>query len=158
VFGRRLERRVQGHLFAIDEDVAEDNGEEADDASYGDGQEYEARRLDIEMVHVAKCKGHAGEEAEENTEIDGNVEAEEHDNRLREEHVDGSNDGYSGKHGELGAQGNLGRELQAPFLGGSSFDNGVEGFSEKRQLDHAEDGEEDERPLRPAPSFSADDE
>lgn len=72
--------------------------------------------------------------------------------------MNGSDDGNASKQREFVAERNLGRYLEALLLGESSFDLGVECLSNKRQLNHAEDGEEDESPLCPAPPFSADDE
>ncbi|KAG8419450.1 hypothetical protein J3458_004315 [Metarhizium acridum] len=158
LFRKRFEMGVQRQLLAVDEDVAEDNGQEADETPSRNGQEHQPGRLEAEVVHEAKCVGHAGEEAEEDTKVDRHIETQEGDDGLGEEHVKGANDGHTGKQRESGPQGNLGRQLQALSFGEPAFDNGVECLADKRQLEHAEDGEEDERPLRPPPVSSTNEE
>lgn len=109
MLGRRLERRVQGQFLAVDEYVAEDNGEKADYAPDSNGQEDQTRRLEVEMVHQSECVGNSGEETEEDAKVDCDVEAEEGDDGFGKEHVHGANDGNPSKEREFSAEGNLGR-------------------------------------------------
>lgn len=98
VLRRHLVRRVFGGLLPVDEGVAEDDSDETEDAADDDGEEDEAGLLEGEVVHPPEGVGDGGEEAEEGAELGGDVEGDEADDGLEEEHADGADEGDEDEH------------------------------------------------------------
>lgn len=51
MLGRRFERRIQLDLLAVDEDVAENNGQKTDNTARRNRQEYQAGGFEAKVVY-----------------------------------------------------------------------------------------------------------
>lgn len=131
VLRRDLVRRIVGNLRSVEEDFAGHDGGEAKETADNNGDEHQARLVGGKVIYRTKGVRNAAEEAEEGTKVDRDVEADEGDDWLGEQHLDGSNGGYHGKRLDARAHGRKWRELDAVLLGETALENGVKCLSVK---------------------------
>lgn len=87
MLGRYLLRGVVGSLCAVQLEVAKQDGAETERAADSNRQEDEARLFNVEVVDPSKGIRDGGEEAEQDSKIDCNIETEEADHWFRKQHV-----------------------------------------------------------------------
>lgn len=152
-------RRVPGHLRPVEAHVADYDGDEADEAADDDADVDEPHVLGTEVVYPPEDEGDRGEEAEEGGELAGDVEADEGDYGLSEEHLDRAEQGDGDEQLDLGpdwrgrGQGDL--ELLRPP---AAEDRRVCLAAPYHAHYYGFYVEEQHGPLGPSPSFSVDNE
>lgn len=82
---------------AVEEDVAEDDRNETEDASDDDGEKYQTRFLDRELINPPEGIRHSREEAKERSKLGRNVKTDEPSDGLEEEHSNRSHESHDGK-------------------------------------------------------------
>lgn len=91
VLRRHLVRRIVGDLLSIEEDFAGHDCGKSKETADNNGNKDQTGLIGGEMVYRAECVGNTAEEAEKGTKVDGNVEADECNDRLGKQHLDWSN-------------------------------------------------------------------
>lgn len=149
--------RVFRHLRPMEEDVAEDDGNEAQETAGDVAAVDQPRALNVEVAYALEDVGHRGKEAEERCELARHVETDERDDRLGEQHLDRSDERDGCEHLDGRPGGGWGRLREAEPLCFAPLENCCVRFAAEEQP-HEEDLKEEEeyRPLCPAPAFPAD--
>jgi len=158
--------RMARDLLPVEEHVAEDYGQRAEEAADYDGEEDQAGLLDGERVDVLEDVGDGGEEGEERGELAGHVEAEEADDGLGGEHVQRADEGDGEELVEAGGASQSGGwrirwgvDWVSLGFGEAALDGAVEGLAaEGEDEDEREGAEEEHGVLGPAPAAAGSDE
>ncbi len=156
VFRRDLVRRVTQDLFSVEEYVAQKDGYGPQHASHHNGQKHQAGLLHRERIGAFEDIGYRSKEGEQSGKLACHIQADETDNSLGEEHVDGSKQRDGEERLRPFADGRLIRDFVSKVLGTAALQDRVEGFPTESQCnDEAKYGKEKHRPLGPTPSFAA---
>lgn len=134
--------------------VAEADHDDAEDAAEGDGEEHEARLLEGEVVGRLEDPEEDTEEDEEDAEHEGDVQRQEADDGLRDQHVQGAEERDRDEllHGR--SEGGSSGLLQAEFLSASALDCPLVSLIREHDQEDAEEREQGLDVLRPAPAVS----
>ena len=151
-------RGVLLRLGQVDQRVAEDDGEGAEEAADDDGKEDQALLLKGEVVDAREDVGHGSEEAEEGGELAGDVETDEADDRLEEKHFQRPEERDRQEGSDTRFDGRFLRGGRVGVFEVAALEDWVVGFFGEETHYKTGNGEEDEGPLGPPPAFAVGDE
>lgn len=89
----RWVRHETANLFLVEELVAHHHGDQAENATDSDCKKNKTTLLDTKLIHETECIWDSGEETEQSTETESDVETCKGDDRFEEKHANRANDG-----------------------------------------------------------------